>query len=688
MPSYGTKQIRNVVLLSHSGAGKTSLSESLLFSCGAISRLGRVEEGTTASDFDPDEIKRKISINLSLIPCPWKDNKVNLIDTPGYADFVGEALAGLRVVEGAVIVVCAASSVQVGTEQVWKYSEEHKAPRLIFVNRMDRENADFYRVVEDIRSKFGQRCAPVQVPIGAQQDFKGVFDLLSGKAYGPGGQEIPSPATPPQAQALREKMVEAAAETDDALIAKYLEGTELTQDEVRKALVAGTRSGQIVPILVGSALKNVGVASLLDSVLQFVPSPEEAPPPAASKPSNHQEVKLQASASAPLATLVFKTTADPYVGKLTYLRVFSGTLASNSNVWNANKNSAERIGQLYVLRGKTQEAVPQLVAGDIGAVAKLSVTGTSDTLCTREQPVIIAPITFPAPVLSMAVHPKTKADLDKMGSSLKRLVEEDLTLHLHIEPDTSETILSGMGETHIEVAADRLHRKFGVEVNLEWPRVPYKETITQKVQAGYRHKKQTGGHGQFGEVFMEFEPLPPNSGIEFVDKIVGGAISKNFIAGTEKGIMEASAEGVIAGYPVTDVRGTLLDGKEHPVDSSDICFKIAGAGALKKGLTDGKPVLLEPVMKVKVTVPDNYTGDIIGDLNTKRAKVLGMTPQGGMNEIDALVPLGEVQRYAIDLRSITQGRGAFTMSFSHYDQVPAHVTQKIAAEKAAAAKKA
>lgn len=683
MPSYGTKQIRNVILLSHSGAGKTSLSEGLLFSCGAISRLGRVEDGTTTSDFDPDEIKRRISINLSLLPCPWKDNKINILDTPGYPDFVGEVNAGLRVAEGAVIVVCAASGVQVGTEQVWRYTEDHKLPRLIFVNRMDRENADFYRVVEDIRGKFGQCCVPIQAPIGAQQDFKGTIDLLTGHAFGPGGQELPAPALPAPAQAFKEKMVEAAAETDDALIAKYLEGVELTPDEVRQALILGARRGQIVPILVGSAAKGVGTTSLLDALLQFVPSPEEAPAPVASKPSDHKEVKLEANPSAPLAALVFKTTADPYVGKLTYFRVFSGTLSSNSNVWNASKNSAERIGQLYVLRGKSQEAAPQLTAGDIGGVAKLSVTSNGDTLCSREQPLLIAPISFPLPVLSMAVHPKTKADLDKMGSSLKRLVEEDPTLQLRIEADTSETVLSGMGETHIEVAAERLQRKFGVDVKLELPRVPFKETITQKVQAGYRHKKQTGGHGQFAEVFMEFEPLPRGGGMEFVDKIVGGAISKNYIAGTEKGFHEAAVEGVVGGYPVVDVRGTLYDGKEHPVDSSDICFKIAGAGALKKGLTDGKPVLLEPVMKLRVLVPDSYTGDIIGDLNTKRAKVLGMSPQGGMNQIEALAPLAEVQRYAIDLRSITQGRGTFTMEFSHYEEVPAHVTQKIVAERAA-----
>lgn len=683
MPNYETKQIRNVILLSHSGAGKTSLAEAMLYSCSAISRLGRVDEGTTTSDFDPDEIRRKISISLSLLPCPWKDTKLNILDSPGYADFAGEVVAGLKVVEGAIIVICAASGIQVGTEQVWKYADERKLPRIIFVNRMDRENADFYRVLDDIRSKFGQRCVPLQVPIGSQQDFKGVVDLLSGRAFGPGGQEISNPDMPSQAQALREKLVEAAAETDDALITKYLEGSELSPEEIRQGLVVGIRRGQIIPVLTGSALKNIGISPLLDALLQYIPSPEEALAPVATNPSNQGEVKLEPNASAPLAVLVFKTSADPYVGKLTCFRVYSGTLSSNSNVWNASKNTAERVGQLYSLRGKTQEAVSQLVAGDIGAVAKLSVTGTGDTLCSREQPLVLPSVKFPSPVISMAVHPKTKADLDKMGSSLKRLVEEDPTLQIRNEKDTGETILSGMGETHIEVAAERLQRKFGVEVKLDWPQVPYKETITVKVQADYRHKKQTGGHGQFGHVYMEFEPLPRSTGLEFVDRIVGGAISKNYISATEKGFMEGAQEGVIAGYPVADIRGTVYDGKEHTVDSSDICFKIAGAGALKKGLTDGKPVLLEPIVKMQISVPDSYTGDIMGDLNTKRAKVLGMSPQGGVNKIEAQVPLAEAQRYAIDLRSMTQGRGTFTLEFSHYEEVPAHVTQKIIAERAA-----
>jgi len=683
MQSYDTKQIRNVILLSHSGAGKTSLSEAALFSTGAISRLGRVDEGTTTSDFDPDEIKRKISISLSLLPCPIKDTKINFLDSPGYADFVGEVIAGLRVAEGAIIVVCAASGVQVGTEQVWRYAEEHRLPRFIFINRMDRENADFYKALADIKNKFGQGCVPLQVPIGSQHDFQGIVDLLSNKAFGPAGQEIANPSIPGQAKELREKLIEAAAEMDDALIAKYLEGGELTSEEIRKGLVSGIRSGKVVPVLVGSATKNIGISPLLDSIISYLPSPAEAPLPVAKSPGNQGEVKLQPNASAPLAALVFKTSADPYVGKLTYFRVYSGVITSNSTVWNASKNSAERIGQLYVLRGKTQESVTQLVAGDIGAVAKLSIAGTGDTLCVKEHPVVIPPIRFFAPVLSMAVHPKTKADLDKMGSSLKRLVEEDATLQLRNEPDTGEIILSGMGETHIEVAAERLHRKFGVEVLLELPQIPYKETITMKVQADYRHKKQTGGHGQFAHVFMEFEPLPRNSGLEFADRIVGGSISKNFVSATEKGFHEAAQEGALAGFKITDLRGTVYDGKEHPVDSSDVCFKIAGAGALKKGLTDGKPVLIEPVMKVQITVPDSYTGDIIGDLNTKRGKVVGMSPQGGgMNTIEAQAPLAEVQRYAIDLRSMTQGRGTFTMEFSHYEEVPSHITQKIVAERA------
>jgi len=684
MTQYGLENIRNLVLLSHSGAGKTSLSEAILFSAGAITRLGKVEDGTTTSDYDPAEIKRKISISLSMLPCQWKETKINLIDTPGYSDFVGEVKAAIRVCEGAIIVICAASGVEVGSEQVWGYCEEASLPRLIFVNKMDRENADFYRTLKQLQSKFGTRCLPLQLPIGAQADFQGIVDLLTMKSYtGSPVKEgdIPSSLTD-QANSFREKLVEAVAEIDDRLIEKYLNGEELTLEELNNGLRQAVTTGKIVPVLACSALKNIGIAPLLDTMYSYLPSPKEREVVIVGD-SAKQVQKIEPSQEASLAALVFKTSADPYVGKLTYFRVYMGTIESNSQVWNATQNEVERIGQLFTLRGKTQEPVSRLNAGDIGTVAKLNVTNTGDTLCRRDKPMTIAPVLFPEPAFSKAVHPKTKTDLDKLGVALSRLSEEDPTLRVHREADTNETILSGLGETHIEVAAEKMSRKFGVSVQLETPKVPYKETITIPAKAEYKHKKQTGGHGQYGHVFLELEPLPRGSGREFVDKVVGGAIPKNYIPAVEKGVNEAAQEGVLAGYPVVDVKTTVYDGTFHPVDSSDICFKIAGAQALKKGLSQGQPILIEPIMNIKVRVPEEFTGDIIGDLNTKRARVLGMSPEPGTNVIEAKVPQAEILRYAIDLKSITQGRGSFTVDFSHYEEVPPQITQKIIAEKQA-----
>ncbi len=678
MKQYGLENIRNTILLSHAGAGKTSASEAVLFTAGAISRFGRVDDGTTTSDYDPDEIKRRISINLTLLPCPWRDTKINLIDTPGYSDFVGEVKAGIRVSEGAVIVICAASGVEVGTELVWGYADEAKLPRLIFINKMDRENADFHRTVKEVQSKFGPKCLPIQMPIGAHTSFQGVIDLLTRKSYAgnpPKEAEIP-PSLKTEADSFREKLIEAVAEVDDKLIEKYLGGEELSLEELKTTLRKAVVSGKIVPMLAGSALQNAGLNWLLDAVCDYLPSPRE------------QKVQIggnlvEPSDSAPLAALVFKTSADPYVGKLTYFRVYTGAITSNSQVWNATRNGAERIGQLFMLRGKAQELVPEVRAGDIGAVAKLAITATGDTLSSQDKPLTLASIKFPEPVFSEAVFPKTKADLDKLGVALARLVEEDLTLHMRRDADINETILSGMGETHLEVAAERMLRKFGVGTELQIPRVPYKETITTSAKAEYKHKKQTGGHGQYGHVLLELEPLPRSSGNEFANRTVGGSIPKNYIPAVEKGVHEAIHEGVLAGYPVVDVRAVVYDGRYHEVDSSEICFKIAGAGAFKKGLAEGNPVLLEPIMKIKVTVPGDLTGEILSDLNTKRGRVMGMNPEGDTNVIEAQVPLSEILRYAINLKSMTQGRGTFTMQFNHYEEVPAHVAQKIIAERQA-----
>ncbi len=682
MKRYALENIRNISLLSHCGAGKTSLAEAILYTAGATSRLGRVDNGTTTSDYDPDEIKRKISLNLTMIPADWQDTKINLIDTPGYADFMGEVKAAIRVSEAAIIVVCAASGVEVGTEQVWGYSEEANLARLIFVNKMDRENADFSQTVAQIQAEFGSKCAPIQIPIGAQNDFQGMVDLVTLKSYiGAQAKEEEIPASlATEVNSFREKLIESIAETSDELIEKYLSGEELSVEELTSGLRKAIVSRQIVPILAGSATQNIGTRILLNTIHNYLPSPKEQDVIILNEKG---ELKVKPSPEGPLAALVFKTSADPYVGKLTYFRVYSGTIESNSQVWNTTRGGQERLGQLFILRGKNQEPAAHVSTGDIGGVAKLSVTCTGDTLGTRDKPLRIAPTRFPEPAFSEAVYPKTKADIDKLGTALSRMVEEDPTLRIHRETDTNETILSGLGETQLEVAADKMQRKFGVNVELKIPKVPYKETITSPAKAEYKHKKQTGGHGQFGHVLLELEPLSRGSGHEFIDRIVGGAIPKNYIPAVEKGVNEAIGQGTLAGYPVVDIKTTLYDGSFHPVDSSDICFKIAGAGALKKGLTEGQPILLEPIMNLQVRVPEDFTGDIIGDLNAKRARVLGMNPQDGMNVIEAQVPQSEILRYAIDLKSITQGRGSFSTEFSHYEETPAQISQRIITERQA-----
>ena len=678
MPKYGLDNIHNVVLLSHGGAGKTSISEAMLFNAGVINRIGKVDDGSSTSDYDPDEAKRRISINLSLLPLPWRDNKINVLDAPGYADFVGEVKAGMRISEGAIVVVCAASGVEVGTEMAWGYCEEAKMPRLVVINKMDRENADFFKVVEEIKTKLSPRCVPMQITIGSQHDFQGVVDLLTMKAYtGSPTKEVEVPAAvKAQADTYREKLVEAIAEVDDALIEKYLGGEEISLDVLTTTLRKAVVSGRIVPILAGSALQNIAINRILDAIRDYLPLPKE------------QKVATTVGAidpaeSAPLAALVFKTTADPYVGKLTYFRVYNGVISSNSQVYNANHNAVERIGQLYSMRGKTQEPITEVRAGDIGAVAKLNVTSTGDTLCAQDKQVKLTPIVFPTPIFREAVYPKTKTDIDKMGSALSRLAEEDLTLKVHRELGTGETILSGMGDTHLSVSAEKMQRKFGVNVELSIPKVPYRETITTSAKAEYKHKKQSGGHGQYGHVLLELEPIPGRGPNEFADKVVGGSVPRNFIPAVEKGVLEAYGEGGLCGYPVVGIRTILYDGSFHPVDSSEICFKIAGAGAFRKGILEGHPILLEPIMNLKVTVPNDLTGDIIGDLNTKRARVSGMNPEGDTNVIVAQVPLSEIQRYTIDLKSMTQGRATYTMEFDHYEEVPANITQKLIAQKQA-----
>jgi elongation factor G len=673
MKEYATENIRNVALIGHGSTGKTSLSEAMLFNSKAINRLGRVDDGTTTSDFDPDEVRRNFSVNLSVLPCEWQDNKLNILDTPGYADFVGEVKCGVRAADAAVIVICAASGVQVGTEYAWIYADEQNLPRLVFINRMERENADFHQTLSQLQEMYGQNCVAFQIPLGAQANFRGVVDLLTMKAYvGEKGeaQEVPEELVE-QAASLREKLVEAAAETDDSLITKYLEGEELSEEELRQGLRTGVSRGSLVPVLTGSGTKNVAVTPLMDALCSYLPSPADM------AVAVQDGESLQADAKGPLAALVFKTTADPYVGRLTYFRVYSGTLKADSQAWNANKGSAERIGPLYLIRGKSQEQVSQVVAGDLGAVAKLTETSTGDTLTSRDKPIILPGIFFPEPAFSGAVHPKSKADLDKMGSALSRIAEEDPTLRVTRSKDTGETIMSGLGDSHVEVAVEKIRRKFGVDLEMTTPKVPYKETVTASSQAEYTHKKQTGGHGQYARVAIELEPLPRGSGFEFTNRIVGGVVPRQYISSVEKGVVEAMQEGVLARYPLIDMKATLFDGKDHPVDSSDIAFKIAAAAALKKGAQEAHPVLLEPIMNLQVAVPEANTGDVISDLNGKRAKVMGMTPEGTRTVIEAQAPMAEVQHYAADLRSMTQGRGSYSMQFSHYEEVPAHVVQSI-----------
>jgi elongation factor G len=682
MKSFSVTNLRNIGLCAHGGHGKTTLAEAMLYASGTINRVGRVDDGTTVSDYDPEETHRHISVQLSLLPLEWKKTKVNVIDTPGYSDFFGEVLEALRVVDGVVILLEAVSRVEVGAERVWDYATARGQPRMIVISKMDRENADFNRSVDQLRERFGKQVVPIQLPIGSQESFDGIVDLISMKAYrGSSGDAVDIPANlRDAAESAREQVVEAAAEGDDELLSKYLEGNELTEEEIRNGLRAAVNKGSIAPVVCTAALASKAVKPVLDAIVDIMPSPADRGAVTATEPATGKSVSLQPAESAPLAALVFKSTADPYVGKLSYFRVFSGVIHSDSHVWNASKGQEERLGQLFVIRGKTQEPAVQLGPGELGAVAKLQGTSANDTLTAREKPLILEPIQFPQPVFSMAIHPKTKADLDKLGSALARLAEEDPTLRVYKHPDTLETLVEGLGEAHIDIAAERLHRKFAVDVVLSLPKVPFKETIVGAAKAEYKHKKQTGGHGQYGHVYLEVEPLPRGSGFEFAERVVGGAVPKNFIPAVEKGVREALPEGNLAGFPVVDVKVTLYDGSYHPVDSSEMAFKLAALQAFKKGVDQARPILLEPIVDLEVSVPEQYVGDVMGDLNTRRARVQGMFPNGTMTVIQAQAPLAEVQRYATDLRSLTQGRGTFTMKTANFEEVPAHITQNVVAE--------
>ncbi|GBD10407.1 Elongation factor G [bacterium HR23] len=671
MATFTPDRLRNVALLGHTGSGKTTLGEALLFATGAISRMGRVEDGNTVADYEPEAVKRRGSVQLALLPCFWKEHKITFIDTPGYFDFTGEVISALRAVDAVVLCVSANAGVEVITEQMWERVQEQHLPCLIVITKMDRENADFSRCLASIQQTFGRQCVAYQIPIGAAQTFSGIVPLL------PLPESIPAEVKA-QVEQARERLVEAIAETDDALATKYLEGEVIADQDLQHALRAGVVQGKVVPVLVTSALQGKGVPQLLDAVLALLPSPAESPPVEATNPATGQKEALRTDPSGPLAALVFKTTADPYVGKLSLFRVVSGTFTPGE-VFNATKGQTERVGQVFLLRGKTQEAVPSLMAGDIGAVTKLQATSTGDTLCNRDHPLVVPGLSFPEPLYSLAVYPKTKADLDKLGPALARLVEEDPSLRFTREPGTGEALLQGLGDAHLDVALQRAQRKFGVGLVVQTPKVPYKETVSARAdRVESRYKKQTGGHGHYAHIVVRIEPLPRGSGLEFAEEVVGGVVPKEFIPAVEKGVKRAAAEGVVAGYPVTDVRVVLFDGSSHPVDSASGDFEIAGYEGLRKGVLQANPVLLEPIMRLEVTVPDQFSGDVIGDLNGKRGRILGMTPLGnGKTQIDALVPLVEVQRYVLDLRSLTQGRGTFRMTFDHYEELPPHLAQKV-----------
>ena len=647
MATFDTDHLRNVVLLSHSGAGKTILSEAALFATNATTRLGRVEDETTTSDYEPEEHKRQNSVQTSILPVIHKDYKINLIDSPGYADYRGEVASALRAADAALVLVSAPAGVEVGTIQMWQMAED--LPKLIVVSKLDRENSDFDRVMEALVEAFGRECVPVQLPIGSEADFSGVVNLLDPNA------DVPDDLAD-EAEEARERIIEAAAESDEELADKYLEGEELTQEEILAGLKVGMSEGTFIPVVATSALNGIGVDELLDAIIGFLPSPADRPADTAQR--GEEEIELTTDSSGPLAAQVFKTSADPFVGKLSYFKVFSGTLKSDSQVWNASRNENERTGTAYTIRGKEQEGVDELAAGDIGALAKLNSALTGDTLSDKSDAITLPALEFPPPVFSMAAFPKSKADVDKLTNAISRMAEEDPSLSVSREPNTGELLLGGLGDVHVDVAVEKMKRKFGVEILLMTPKVPYKETISRQSNSHYRHKKQSGGHGQFAEVYLEIQPLPRGSGFEFDERVVGGAVPREYIPSVQKGCVKALDSGVIGGFPVVDVKATLYDGSFHPVDSSGVSFEIAGSNAFSDGINQATPQLLEPIMYAQILVPDGDTGDVMGDLNSKRARILGMNPEGnGFTTIEVEAPQAEMMRYATDLRSQTQGRG-------------------------------
>lgn len=689
MKRFEPNHIRIVGTFGHGGEGKTSLAEAILFTTGENTRLGRVDDGSSLMDFEPEEINRKISISASLAHFEWEKHRFYLLDTPGYANFIAEAKASMRVVDGAVIVIGGNSEVKVQTETVWGYGNEFGVPRILYVGKMDTERADFLKVVEEVKKQFPSLPAvPVQLPIGTEKNFRGIIDLIEKKAYfyrddGSGQfelKEIPAELKE-EADQLREKMVEAIVEMDDQLMEKYLESGEITNEELFRCLRKGTIERRLVPAVCGSSLRNIGIQPLLNLMIRCFPSPQERGPVQVKDLKTGEIVQREPKEDGPLTAFVFKTIADPFAGKLSLFRIYSGSLNADSTVYNSKKDTKERIGQIYLLTGKKQKPVGYASVGDMVAVAKLKETTTGDTFSDEKNPVVFEETKLPQPMISYALTPKSKGDEEKIAASLARIHEEDPTMMVGRDEQTGEILLSGVGQTHVEVIVEKLKRKFGVEVNLSTPKVPYKETIRGSKQGViYRHKKQTGGRGQFAEVHFDISPLPRGAGFEFENALVGMNVPRNFVPAVEKGIAEAMQSGVLAGFPVVDVKVRFYDGKSHEVDSSEMAFKLAAIMCFKKGVQEANPVLLEPIMKVEVIAPDENIGDVIGDLNSRRGRVLKVDAKGSYQVIQAHVPMSEMLKYAPDLNSKTGGRGTFTMEFSHYEEVPAQLAEKVIAQ--------
>ena len=682
MASYQTKDIRNVALMGHGSEGKTTLMEALLFAAGAIDRQGRVEDGNTVTDFEAEEIKRKISISAAIAPIDWNQKMLNVIDVPGYFDFVGEMMGPLRVVETAAILVSAVGGIAVGTEKAWNYATKNNVGKMFIVNQMDRDHADFMKVQAHLRERFGNSVVPILLPIGNGPDFRGVVNVLENKAYervGKGApKEVPVPADMADDIALAlEEITEAAAMSDDELTMKYLEEGELSHEEILEGFKIGMFTGQIAPVVACSALTGTGVAKLLDVMADFLPSPKRAVYKGVNPRTDAEETRACKSEE-PFSAFVYKTIADPFVGKLSLFKVMSGTLSGSGNLYNANSDKSEKIAGIYVLRGKKQINTQLLNAGDMGALSKLQFTNTGDTLCDPSKPIKYPPIEYPAPCISKAVFAAKQGEEDKVFSGLARLMEEDPSIKIEKNVETTETLLSGQGELHLDVIRNKLATKFGAQANLQDPRIPYRETIKKTVKMQGRHKKQSGGHGQFGDVWIEFSPAS-DTGIdfEFEDAVVGGVVPRNFNPSVEKGLRENIRRGVLAGYPMVGLHAKLYDGSYHPVDSSEMAFKTAARIAYKKGCMEAGPVLLEPIMHVEVLVPDEYMGDVMGDMNKRRGRIMGMNQVDGQQQLVAEAPLAEMFKYATDLRSMTQARGSFLMTFERYEEVPANVAQKI-----------